>query len=217
MTSRHSVIVLLSTFFTSAMAISGCDTNSLTRRAAEKIITEHFHYPRTTYFYLREGEAKSDWGFDSMYIITEGTDGEFRDRDGFNFDEAMKILSKFDSLGYIQAKKTESLQKSYATIFITRQGKTHFQKAAWKEREQENWWKKPLMKYGVDQITGIALAGDNVTATVEFTMHDYDYDKPLVVLIAPRYLVLNHRARNDAVPMRKYDDGWRIEENRKRR
>ncbi len=209
-----------------AMAVIGCDTNSLSRRSAEKIINDHFHLPMTRYFYLREGEVKSDWGFDSMYIITESTDGEVRDRDGFAFNEAMRILSKLDSLGYIQARKEG---KSYEAISITRKGKTHFQKATWKEsplqptleelstRKDQNWWKMPLMKYGVDQITGIALEGDNVTATVEFTMHNYDYDKPLVGLITPRYLELNHRDRNDAVPMRKYDDGWRIEEKRRRR
>jgi hypothetical protein len=219
MARKFSRTALLSAFCISAMAISitGCDTNALTRRSAEKIINEHFHLPMTRYFYLREGEAKSDRGFGSIYIITEGTDGEFRDQDGFAFNEATSILSKLDSLGYIQARKDEALQKSYEAISITRKGKTQFQKAVWKGREQENWWKMPLMKYGVDQITGIALAGDNVTATVEFTMHDYDYDKPLVGLIAPRYLELNHRARNDAVPMRKYDDGWRIEEKMKRR
>jgi hypothetical protein len=200
-----------------AMTVIGCDTNSLSRRSAEKIINDHFHLPMTRYLYLREGEVKIEWGSGSMYIITVSRDGEVRDQDGFAFKEAMRILSKLDSLGYIQTSKEGAFQKSYEAISITRKGNTQFQKAAWKEREQENWWKMPLMKYGVDQITGIALGGDNVTATVEFTMHDYDYDKPLVGLIAPRYLESNHRARNDAVPMRKYDDGWRIEDNRKRR
>lgn len=215
-----------------AIAVVGCDTNSLSRRSAEKIINDHFHLPSTRYLYLREGEVKSDHYFDAIYIITESTDGKVRDRDGFASSEAIKILSKLDSLGLIQARKGRALQKSYEAISITRKGKTQFQKATWEEtaiplvykgreelssRKEQNWWKMPLMKYGIDQITGIALEGDNVTATVEYAMHNYDYDKPFVGLIAPRYLELNRRDRNGVVPMRKYDDGWRIEENRNRR
>lgn len=215
-------------FCTLAMAVISCDTNSLSRRSAEKIINNHLHLPMTRYFYLCEGEVKSGLGFNSMYIRTESTDGEVRDTDGFSFNEAMRVLSKLDSLGLIQVSKDGALQKSYKAISITRKGKTQFQEVTpgifekLSIEKDRNWWKMPLMKYGVDQITGIALEGDNVTAIVEYTMHNYDYDKPFVSLIAPRYLELNQRYRNvgipyNAVPMRKYDDGWRIDEKGRRR
>ncbi|MGH7449820.1 MAG: hypothetical protein ACRENG_00590 [bacterium] len=226
MAHNLSRTALFSAFCISAIAISiaGCDTNALTRRSAEKIVNEHFHFPVTIYFYLREGEAdvtKSRYRIesDAMEIIGENTVGELRfirERP----DDAVKILSVLDSLGHIQAKKVGSIQKSYDvdqyTISLTRKGKALFQKAPRKDREKENWWRMPLTQYGINQITGIALEGDNVTANVEFTL-DY-YDKtPIADLIAKRYLELKDRDKNSAVPMRKYDDGWRIEENRKRR
>lgn len=200
MTPKRSVIILLSAFFISAMAISGCDTNSLTRRAAEKIINEQFHFPETIYLYLGEGEAGM-----RMEILSDNTDGELRSR--VRLGSGVGILPVLDSLGYIDVHQSK--------ILLTRQGKAVFQKVVRKDSEKKNWWRTPLIQYGIKEITGIALEGDNVTATVEYTLHLYD-KTPIAVLIE-RYLELDDGEENSAVPMRKYDDGWRIEENRKRR
>jgi hypothetical protein len=144
-------------------------------------------------------------------------------------DDDMKILAVLDSLNYIKAKRIGTIQKSHDgvvdqyAISLTPKGKALFQKAARKNREKETWWRISLVKLGIKQITGIALEGDKVTATVQFTLHPYD-KTPIADLIislfddSDRYFIdLFFKEVDKTVQMRKYDDGWRIEENRKRR
>lgn len=193
----RNILYIVLLIISVSLFISGCSQN-LSRSKAGEIISKAKGFPISTFYSL------------PVTKVREGSISIF----GPSWSDYLRAWTNLESMGFISLKRLGetgtgglvNIQSDTVEISLTEKGKTTFTQG------EGHFWKIAICKKIFVEVTGISKKDDN-TAIVEYTWK-YDKINPIanaVLNISDLRRTNLDEIHKDNVLMRKYDDGWRIE------